>query len=49
MLTEFILLGNIAIKNSGKKLEWDGPNMKFPNAPEAEALLKREYRKGYEL
>jgi len=49
MLTEFILLGNVAIKNSGKKLEWDGPNMKFPNAPEAEASLKREYSPGYSL
>ena len=49
MLTEFILLGNVAIKNSGKMLYWDGPNMKFPNAPEAEASLRREYSKGYSL
>ena len=49
MLTEFILLGNVAIKNMGKKLEWDGPNMKFPNAPEAEASLRRQYRQGYSL
>ncbi|HSU66478.1 MAG TPA: Gfo/Idh/MocA family oxidoreductase [Tepidisphaeraceae bacterium] len=49
LLAEFILLGNVAIKNSGKKLEWDGPNMKFPNAPEAEASLRREYRQGYSL
>ena len=27
MLAEFILLGNVAIKNAGKKLEWDGPNI----------------------
>ena len=43
MLTEFILLGNIAIRRQGKKLEWDGPNMKFPNAPEADRWLKRGY------
>ena len=49
LLAEFILLGNVAIKNMGKKLEWDGPNMKIPNAPEAEASLRREYRQGYSL
>ena len=48
MLTEFILLGNVAIK-AGKKLEWDGPNMKFTNAPDADKFLKREYRKGWSL
>ena len=40
MLTEFILLGNIAIRAGGTKLEWDGPNMKFPNAPQAERFLE---------
>ncbi len=44
MLTEFILLGNVAIKSMGTKLDWDGPRMKFPNAPQAEKLLRREYR-----
>ncbi len=49
MLTETILLGNVAIRARGTKLEWDGPNMKFPNAPEAEKLLRREYRKPWSL
>ncbi len=48
MLTETILLGNIAIK-AGKKLEWDGPALKFKNSPDADKLIKREYRKGWEL
>jgi predicted dehydrogenase len=48
MLTEFILLGNIAIKTR-KKLEWDGPAMKFTNAPEADKLLHYEYRSGWTL
>jgi predicted dehydrogenase len=48
MLTEFILLGNVAIR-AGKRLEWDGPNMKFTNAPDAERFLKREYRKPWSL
>ncbi len=48
LLTEFILLGNVAML-SGKKLEWDGANCKATNCPEAAQLVKREYRKGWEL
>lgn len=44
MLTEFILLGNIGILGQGKKLEWDGPNMAFTNAPDFNKHLKRTYR-----
>jgi predicted dehydrogenase len=49
MLAEFILLGNVAIRAGGKKLMWDGPNMKFPNAPEAEQFLRRSYREPWSL
>jgi predicted dehydrogenase len=49
MLTEFVLLGNVAIRNMGTKLEWDAANMKFPNAPQAESFLKREYRSPWTL
>ena len=49
MLAEFILLGNVAIRAGGTKLEWDGPNMKFPNAPGAEKFLKRQYREPWSL
>ncbi|MGH7224934.1 MAG: Gfo/Idh/MocA family oxidoreductase [Gemmataceae bacterium] len=48
LLTETILLGNVAMR-AGKKLEWDGENMKFPNYPNAEKLLHFEYRKGWTL
>jgi len=48
-LTETILLGNIAAKAGGRKLEWDGPGMKFKNMPEANALLRRKYREGWSL
>ncbi|MHB1557884.1 MAG: Gfo/Idh/MocA family protein [Isosphaeraceae bacterium] len=41
-------LGNIAYK-VGRKLEWDIENETFRNDPEANAHLKREPRKGYEL
>ncbi|MGY8687506.1 MAG: Gfo/Idh/MocA family oxidoreductase, partial [Verrucomicrobiales bacterium] len=46
--TETILLGNLAIR-LGKKIEWDGPNMRALNAPEAEPLIRRAYRRGWEI
>jgi predicted dehydrogenase len=50
MLTEFVLLGNVAIR-AGKQhpLEYDGENMKITNWPEANNYLMREYRPGYSL
>ena len=48
-LTEAVQLGNVASRFSGVKLDWDATNMKFPGKPEAEALLTKEYRKGWEL
>jgi hypothetical protein len=47
-LTEIILLGCVALR-VGKKLEWDGPNMKALNAPEAAQFVKRTYRRGWGL
>ncbi len=47
-LTEFILLGNVAIK-AGTKLQWDGENFKITNNSEANKYLRREYRKGWEI
>jgi len=47
-LTEIILLGCVALR-TGKKLEWDGPNMKAKNAPEAAQFVKRSNRKGWEI
>jgi predicted dehydrogenase len=50
LLTETILLGNVAIRSGeGKKLEWDGPNMKVTNNPEAERFIRTEYRKGWQV
>jgi len=47
-LTEIILLGCVALR-VGKKLDWDGPNMKATNAPDAARFVKRENRKGWSL
>ncbi|CAN5282755.1 Gfo/Idh/MocA family oxidoreductase [soil metagenome] len=49
MLTEAILLGNIAIKNNGELLNWDGPNLKFTNSAKANEAVHYEYRKGWTL
>ena len=48
-MTETILLGTIAIRCPGQKLEWDAAAMKFPNCPEAERYLKRTYRAGWQV
>ena len=47
-LTEAVLLGCVAIR-TGKKLVWDGPNMKVTNAPEANRYIRRNYRSGWSL
>jgi hypothetical protein len=49
-LTEMVLLGNLAIQAGvGKKVQWDGPNMKCINLPELNQFVQREYRKGWSL
>jgi predicted dehydrogenase len=48
-LTEIILLGCIALRlGEGRRMEWDGPNMRSPNIPEAAQYVKRTYRPGWE-
>jgi len=47
-LTETVLLGNVALR-AGKRIEWDGTNMKVNNAPDAQQYITREYRKGFEV
>lgn len=49
MLTEFILLGNVAMRAGKKKLEWDGPAFKITNDQAANTFLKMPYRQGWEL
>ncbi len=49
-LTEVILLGCVALRTGvGHKLEWDGPNMKAKNSPEAAQYVRRQNRKGWEF
>lgn len=46
--TEMVLLGNLAVRLN-KKVEWDSKSLSSPNTPEAAKLIKRDYRKGWEL
>ena len=47
-LTEIILLGCIAVRvGEGKVMDWDGPNMRSTNLPEAAQFVKRENRRGW--
>jgi hypothetical protein len=46
-----MLLGNIAMRTAESKtvLEWDPVKMEFPNLPEANQYVHKEYRKGWSL
>jgi len=48
-MTETILLGTVAIRVPGQKLEWDSPRMKITNDAEANRFLQRKYREGWHL
>jgi len=48
-MTETIVMGNLAIRNPGQKLEWDGENMKVTNVPEANQYVNEPYREGWIL
>ena len=49
-LTELALLGVIAVKRLGTKLEWDGEAAQFKNCPEATALVNPPaFRAGWKL
>lgn len=47
-LTEVMLLGVVALK-AGKKISYDGPNMRVTNLPQANDYLRREYRQGWSV
>jgi hypothetical protein len=47
-LTEAVLLGTVAYR-SGETIDWDGKQFKANNAPAAQKLLHKEYRKGWTL
>lgn len=50
-LTEVMLLGNVALrfKDSKTVLQWDPVKMEFPNLPEANPFVHKNYRIGWSL
>jgi predicted dehydrogenase len=47
-LTESVLLGVVSYR-IGKSLDWDAKTLKAKGVPEADALIKKTYRKGWEI
>jgi predicted dehydrogenase len=47
-MIEMMMLGLVSYR-AGKAVEYDGANGRVTNCPEAEALLRRTYRKGWTL
>ncbi|GAA4407150.1 Gfo/Idh/MocA family oxidoreductase [Nibrella viscosa] len=48
-LNETMVLGVVALYKQGTKINWDPQAMQFPNAPELNQYLKREYRQGWAM
>lgn len=46
-MTESILLGTVAIRLPGQKLEWNHEQMKVTNLADANRFLRRKYREGW--
>ena len=44
-----VLMGNLAVRYPGRRLLWDGPNMKVTNDEEANAYVNPPYREGWSL
>jgi predicted dehydrogenase len=47
-LTETVLLGNVAYR-SGQKIDWDAENLRITNSDKANDLIRKTYRKGWEV
>jgi hypothetical protein len=43
-----VLLGNLAVRLN-QRIEWDAEGLKAANAPEADELIRRPYRAGWDL
>jgi predicted dehydrogenase len=48
LLTEVVLLGNVALHHPHETLEWDGPRLRFADRHPANALLSSPPRAGWE-
>ena len=48
-MSEAVLLANIANRLPGQALQWDGRRCKFTNNADANKLLRRKYREGFQV
>lgn len=48
-LTESVLMGTVVNRFPEEKLLWDAEHLEFTNRPEANALLRRDYREGWQV
>jgi predicted dehydrogenase len=48
-MTETVVMGNLALRRLGKKLLWDGENMKVTNDDEANKYVNEPCREGWSL
>ncbi|HZW32665.1 MAG TPA: Gfo/Idh/MocA family oxidoreductase [Isosphaeraceae bacterium] len=48
-MTEIALLGVLALRSPGRRLEWDSDRLQVKNAPELNRYVHIEYRKGWRL
>jgi predicted dehydrogenase len=49
LLTEVVLLGNVAIRCNGAQVNWDAQEMRATGLPAADPFIRRQYRAGWEL
>jgi predicted dehydrogenase len=47
-LTEIVLVGVLALR-TGHRIEWDAAHLKARGVPQADAFIKENYRKGWEV
>jgi len=48
-MTETVLLGVLALRAPGRRLEWDSEQQQVKNAPDLNQYVHTEYRKGWTL
>ena len=48
-MTETVLLGVLALRAPGRRLEWDSERLQVTNVPESNQYVRTEYRQGWTL
>jgi len=48
-MSEAVILGTVALRTPGVKLDWDAAGLKITNSAEANSRLRRSYRDGWKV